>query len=56
MIISELKDNMKKQKLIVVVIKPTASALSNHDMKTKLTVLFKKSKLMENENNETNHL
>ncbi|HOI84919.1 MAG TPA: ribonuclease P protein component [Acholeplasmataceae bacterium] len=56
MIISEFKDNIKKQKEIVVVIKPTVSQLSYQDMKTKLTVLFKKSKLMENENNETNHL
>lgn len=49
MIIAELKDVMYKSKLFVIVIKPKAAELSYQDIKSKLTVLLKKSKLMENE-------
>ena len=49
MIISEFKDVMLKTKLFVIVIKPSAAELSYQDIKSKLTVLLKKSKLMENE-------
>ena len=50
MIISDYKNQIKKSKLFVIVVKPTCAQLSYQDMKTKLTVLLKKSKLMENEN------
>lgn len=49
MIISELHTNIKIKKQFVIVVKPTAAQLSYQDMKNKLTVLLKKSKLMENE-------
>lgn len=48
MIIAELTDVLKK-KLFVIVIKPSAADLTYQDIKSKLTVLLKKSKLMENE-------
>lgn len=49
MIISDLKTTIKQTKQFVIVVKPTAAQLSYQDMKNKLTVLLKKSKLMENE-------
>ena len=50
MIVSELKDQFANSKLFVIVIKPAANILSYQDMETKLTALFKKSKLTENAN------
>ena len=50
MIIAELKDVIIKTKEFVIVIKPTAAQLDYQDMRTKLNVLLKKSKLMENLN------
>lgn len=50
MIISEFKDDFDKTKLFVIVIKPLASTLSYEEIKTKLTVIMKKSKLMERTN------
>lgn len=49
-IVSEFKDQFIKNKLFVVVIKPQACDLSYQEMRDKLIVLFKKSKLMENAN------
>ncbi len=48
MIIQELHTTILKNKLFVVVVKPTVSELSFEDMRTKLTVLLKKTKLTEN--------
>jgi len=48
MIVSEFKDQFINNKLFVVVIKPQAYDLSYQEMRDKLIVLFKKSKLMEN--------
>ncbi len=50
MIVSEFKDQFIINKLFVVVIKPLAQGLSYQEMKDKVIVLFKKSKLMENTN------
>lgn len=50
MIVSECKDEFIKTKLFVIVIKPAASKLSYEDIKSKLTVMMKKSKLMERTN------
>jgi len=50
MIVSMFQGQFIKTKLFVIVIKPTANTLSYQEMMDKLTVLFKKSKLMENAN------
>ncbi len=50
MIMTEFKDNILAAKAFVVVVKPAVIDLSYEDMRTKLAVLLKKSKLMENEN------
>ena len=50
MIVAELNDVLIKSKMFVIVIKPTAAQLTYQDMRTKLHVLLKKSKLMENLN------
>lgn len=50
MIVAENEHKLLKTKLFVIVIKPSVAQLSYQEMKTKLTVLLKKSKLMENEN------
>ena len=50
MIVSELQSQFIINKLFVIVIKPQVSDLSYQEMKDKLLVLFKKSKLMENAN------
>ncbi|MDO9629706.1 MAG: ribonuclease P protein component [Acholeplasmataceae bacterium] len=50
MIVNELQQQFSKNKLFIIVVKPQSSELNYQEMKTKLTVLFKKSKLMENEN------
>jgi len=50
MIVSTFQKQFIHSKLFVIVIKPTANTLSYQDMMDKLTVLFKKSKLMENAN------
>jgi RNase P protein component len=47
---TEFKDNILAAKAFVVVVKPAVIDLSYEDMRTKLAVLLKKSKLMENEN------
>lgn len=50
MIVAEFKDKFITTKQFVIVVKPAVAELSYEDMRTKLNVLFKKSKLMENEN------
>jgi len=50
MIVSMFQEQFIKSKLFVIVIKPAANTLSYQDMVDKLTVLFKKSKLMESTN------
>ena len=50
MIVSECKNQFIKNKLFVIVIKPTVSKLSYEDIQMKLNDLFKKSKLMETTN------
>ncbi|MDY0294871.1 MAG: ribonuclease P protein component [Acholeplasmataceae bacterium] len=50
MIVAEFKDYMIKTKQFVIVVKPTVVQLSFQEMRDKLIILFKKSKLMENEN------
>ncbi|PKK97651.1 MAG: ribonuclease P protein component [Tenericutes bacterium HGW-Tenericutes-3] len=50
MIVSEHSNQFIKNKLFVIVIKPLAQGLSYQEMKDKLIVLFKKSKVMENAN------
>jgi ribonuclease P protein component len=53
MIVSELKDQFDKQKLFLIIIKPQAKDLSYQEIREKLLVLFKKSKLLENEHAKT---
>jgi ribonuclease P protein component len=53
MIVSDLQDQFIKNKLFLIVIRPKANQLNFQEMKTKLTMLFKKSKLLENENAKT---
>jgi RNase P protein component len=48
MIISEKANKFINNKLFVVVIKPTAKTLNYQEMKSRLTSLLEKSKLMEN--------
>jgi len=50
MIVAEFKDQFIKNKLFVIVIKPSVRALSYPEMKAKLTLLIQKSKLTENIN------
>jgi len=50
MIVSEFKNQFIINKLFVIVIKPQVHELSYQEIKDKLTVLFKKSKIMENTN------
>ena len=50
MIVSEFENQFMSNKLFVIVIKPLAHELSYQEIKDKLTVPFKKSKLMENTN------
>ncbi|MDI6452204.1 ribonuclease P protein component [Peloplasma aerotolerans] len=50
MIVNENQKQFIKNKLFVIVIKPQASELSYTDIKTRLSNLFKKSKLVENDN------
>jgi ribonuclease P protein component len=53
MIVSELQDQFIINKLFLIVIRPKANQLDFQDMKSKLTLLFKKSKLLENKNAKT---
>lgn len=53
MIVSEFKDQFSKDKLFLIIIKPQAKTLTYQEIKEKLIVLFKKSKLLENENAKT---
>lgn len=50
MIVSELKQQFIKTKLMVIVVKPAARVLSYQEMKDKLVLLIQKSKLTENIN------
>jgi ribonuclease P protein component len=50
MIVSEYKNQFIKNKLFVIVIKPTVSKLSYEEIQKKLSELFKKSKLTETTN------
>ena len=50
MIVSEHSGLFIKSKLFVIVVKPLAQSLSYQEIKDKLIVLFKKSKIMENAN------
>jgi ribonuclease P protein component len=50
MIVAELKDQFIKNKLFIVVVKPSVRDLSYQEMKRQLTLLIQKSKLTENIN------
>ena len=53
MIVSEFKNLFSKDKRFLIIIKPQAKALTYQEMREKLLVLFKKSKLLENEDAKT---
>ena len=53
MIVSDLKDQFKENKLILIVIRPKTNKLEFQQMKQQLVVLFEKSKLLENKNDKT---
>ncbi|BCR36876.1 ribonuclease P protein component [Mariniplasma anaerobium] len=53
MIVSDLQDQFIINKLFLIVIRPKAKQLDYQEIKSKLTLLLKKSKLMENKNAKT---
>lgn len=50
MIVSDMENQFIKNKLFIIVVKPSVRELSYQEMKAKLTLLIQKSKLTENIN------